>query len=229
MGRVPRGHITGMRATPAEGLRGRRRAGSRRAGAHVPVALGLAAVLFAGCGGGGDDREAAADEAERSTTTTAPAETATTLSARQQEEQAVREAHEAAVQARIDSAAPPNPDPDLPALAETHTGLMLEQWKNTTTGLQLNGFAIRYPANSQHRSEIESVSFEEVEGQQVAYLEVCTVDDGERIAVATGEVLSSGVITVQAREAMRKENGVWKVAERQENSVDEGVAGCAAD
>lgn len=235
MGRVPRGHSTGMRATPAEGLRGRRWArpeacrSSRRARIGVLVALGLSVGLLAGCGGGGDDRPAAANERQRTTTTAAAGETTTTLSARQREEQAVIQAHEAAVQARIDSAAPPTPDPDLPSLAETHTGVMLEQWKGSMTALRHNGFAIRYPTNSQHRNEVEEVTFDEIDGQQVAYVEVCTVDDGERFGVTSGEVLSSGVRTIQATEAMRKEGGVWKVAEVRENQRWDGVAGCAVD
>jgi hypothetical protein len=233
LGRVPRGHTTGMRAAPAAGgslRRERPTFGGRswRARGAVLAGLGLWVGLLSGCSGG-EDRPAAADEAQSTTTTAAPAETTTTLSATQREEQAVRDAHAAAVQARMDSAAPPNPDPELPTLAETHTGLMLDQWKNTTTGLQLNGFAIRYPEGSQHRSEVESVTFDEVNGQQVAYLDVCTVDDGERIDVASGEVLSSGVITIEATEAMQKVDGVWKLAERQENTVSEGVTGCAAD
>jgi hypothetical protein len=188
------------------------------------------AVLVAACSSDDDD-QAAGEEASsrRETTTTAAGETATTLSARAAEEQAVRDAHDAAVEARIDSAAPPNPDPDWPALLETHTGLMLEQWQSTVQALQLNGFAIRYPDGTQHRSEVDSINFDESEGQDVAILEVCTVDDGERIDVPSGQVLSSGVVTIQSTEAMRKEDGVWKLAERQENSTDEGVTGCASD
>jgi hypothetical protein len=193
----------------------------------VPLAL---AVLVAACSGDDDDaaggREASSS---RDTTATSAAESTTTLSAADQEEQAVRDAHQAALQARIDSAAPPDPDPELPALLETHTGLMLEEWQSTVRALELNNFVIRYPENSVHRSEVESVRFDEVDGVEVAYLEVCSVDDGERFSTGTGSVLSGGVKTVQATEAMRKEDGVWKLAERQENSVDEGVTGCAAD
>jgi hypothetical protein len=234
LGRVPRGHSTGMRAAPAggDGLRQERptaRGRSWRARGAALLGSAVAAGLLSGCGGGGGDgRPAAADEAQP-TTTAAPAETTTTLSATQREEQAVTQALEAAVQARVDATAPPTPDPELPALTETHTGLMLERWVNTATGLQLNGFAIRYPPNSQRRSEVENISFDEVDGHQVAVLDVCTVDDGERIDVASGEVLSSGVFTIQSREAMRKEGGTWKLAERQEISVEEGVTGCAAD
>jgi len=232
LGRMRRGHSTGIPEVPADGLRGQRHArriarpdGWRRAAATLASAACLA-ILGAACSDDNGGRQAEASAAGGNNDSTTTEETTTTLSARQQEEQAVTQALEAAFQARIDAAAPPAPNPDFAALAETHTGLMLERWRNTVMGLQLNEFAIRYPENSQRRLEIESFSFE---GQDVVILEVCTVDDGERIAVPTGEVLSSGVATIHSREAMRREGGVWKLAEREELSVDEGVVGCAAD
>jgi hypothetical protein len=233
LGRVPRGHTTGMRAAPAAGGSLRRKRptfGGRswRARGAVLAGLGLWVGLLSGCGGG-DDRPAAADEAQSTTTTAAPAETTTTLSATQREEQAVRDAHAAASQARRDSSAPPEPDPQSPALRATHTGQMLEYWTETIRALQYNGFAIRYPPNSQYREEIESISFDEENGQQIAQVELCVVDDGERISVATGNVQSSGVFTVEATETMRKEGGVWKVEALREDGASEGVVGCAVD
>lgn len=224
MGRMRRGHSTGTEEAPTHG-RWSRRAGHstahlrpRRSSILLVVAPLL--VALAACSGD-DDPRAAADERETTTT----GETTTTLSAREQEEQAVIAAHEAASQARADSAA--NPDPANPVIPQTHSGLMLDRWRETLTGLQNNGFAIRYPPNSQYRTEVESVTFDEANGQEVAYLQVCSVDDGERYGQTSGVVLSSGLRTVQLTEAMVKEDGVWKVAELQENHRWDGVAGCA--
>jgi hypothetical protein len=226
LGRMRRGHSTGTESedAPNAGLR----AGlglARRSGWRAWAGLALAAPLLAGLAGcsNGDDNQAAAEEREETTTT---AETSTTLSAREQEEQAVIQANQAAVQARLESAAS-TPNPDSPALAATHTGLMLDQWKNTTSVLRFNRFAIRVPPNSQGRTNLISVTFDQVSGREVAIAEVCSVDDSERYVVASGAVLDGGVRTVQATEAYEKADGVWKLAERDEHDHWEGVAGCA--
>jgi hypothetical protein len=165
-----------------------------------------------------DDEPASAqaDRPEGSSTSTSPEEG---------ERQAVIEAYEGSVDARIEASAPPHPDPDSEALAETHTGPMLERSKEVILGLELNGWAIRYPDDSQHRVAVGSVTFQ---SDDVALLDVCTVDDGERVDVATGEVLESGVGTIESTAAMRKVDGRWRLAEREEIDRWEGVDGCAA-
>ena len=118
------------------------------------------------------------------------------------------------------------PDPDYPALAATHTGPMLEQRRNVLRALRADGRIIRYPTNSQYRIDIDEDTFK-LDGD-VATFEVCIVDDGERVVAATGEVISGGLGTAQARAAMRRIDGVWKLAERVQLAEWEGVAGCAA-
>jgi hypothetical protein len=234
LGRMRRGHSTGIHEAPAEGLHGPRpglpiaRPSRRRRWTATAATAACLVVLAAACSDG-DDRQAAADVAGGGDNPTTTGETTTTLSARQQEEQAVREAHEAAIQARIDASAPPTPEPNFAALHETHTGPMLEDWVQDLEALAHNHTAIRYPENSQLRNEIESVTFDDANGQEVAYLEVCTVDDGERVSTVSGEVLAGGVRTVQSTVALRKESGVWKVAEVRENARGEGVVGCAVN
>jgi hypothetical protein len=208
--------------------------GSRRP-PRPAVAL-LAAVLasaVSGCGGSDDEADAAPQRTSASVategSTTEPEATTTTLDPEEVARQEVIDAADAASQARAASAAPPNPDPNHPDLHATHTGAMLDQWIDTVEILVFNGFAIRYPEPSQHQRIVDSVTFDEVDGQQVAFLEVCTVEDGERFSMVTGDVFTSGARTVQATEAMRNEGGAWKLAERRENNTWEGVAGCAAD
>lgn len=189
----------------------------------VALVVGLGAV---GACSGGDDEGA---DGEEPTTTTTSETTTTTVDARAEEEAAVREARQAAADAWIGSTAPPAPDPEATAIAETHVGPMFEQLVETARGLERNGWAIRYPDDSQYTVDITSVRLSEDDGEPVAFLEVCTVDDGERIVVDTGEVLAGGLRTIHATEAMRKIDGVWKLAERREDDYQEGVAECAGE
>lgn len=131
--------------------------------------------------------------------------------------------YEAASEAFIQAAA--IPDPDFPRLAETHTGPMLEQRRETLLALQADGRVIRYPTPSQYSIEVEDI---DVEGD-VARLVACVVDDGERVESATGNVVASGVGTVEWRVAMRRVDGEWRLAERLENARWDGVAGCAVE
>jgi hypothetical protein len=105
---------------------------------------------------------------------------------------------------------------------------MFDRLTETVRGLRANGWAIRYPENSQYRLDIQSIRFDEDDGQEIAFIEVCGVDDGERFDMASGEVLEGGVRTLQLTEAMRKVDGEWKLAERRQNSYQEGVVECAA-
>ncbi|MGH9117142.1 MAG: hypothetical protein ACRD0A_04475 [Acidimicrobiales bacterium] len=120
------------------------------------------------------------------------------------------------------------PDPDHPALAATHTQPMLDVRRALMIALLGDGRIMRLPANSQYRNAFESIEFPPEPERTVAIVTVCTVDDGEVVDVATGQVIAGGAGTVQWRAAMRLENGVWQLAERQELGRWPGVAGCAA-
>ena len=182
----------------------------------------LLVVLLAGCG---DD--AGSNEADGATTTsTTSTTTSTTTDPEAAERKAVTAALEAADDAFLAAAAPPVPNPDLPALIETHTGPMLEQRQGVVLGLRGNGWAIRLPEESRFRLEVQSVEFE---SDDVAILDVCAVDDGERFVVETGEVIAEGLFTVQSTDAMQRVDGVWKLAERREENRWDGEAGCAVD
>jgi hypothetical protein len=189
------------------------------------VALVVALAVVSACGSGGDDGDDGdAADGDEPTTTEAPETTSTTADVGAREEAAVREARQAADDAWIDSTAPPVPDPDAPVIAETYVGPMFDQLVSTATAFKANGWAIRYPEDSQYRLDVTSIRFDEDdEGQPIAFLEVCTVDDGQRIVVDTGDVLSEGLRTVKATEAMRRVDGVWKLAERQEQPPLEGA------
>ena len=184
--------------------------------------LMLATLAVASCS---DNDTGGSANAGESTSTTRRPTTTTTVDPSEAERAEVEAAYTASSRAFIDAAA--IPDPDFPALSTTHTGPMLEQRRNVLRALRADGRIIRYPPNSQYRVEIDGATFE-LDGE-VARFEICGVDDGERVVVATGEVVGGGVVTVRARVAMQKVEGSWRLAERQQLAEREGVAGCAAE
>lgn len=186
----------------------------------------VALVLLGAAACSDDDGDGSAVSSDSTTSTTIrPSTTTTTTDPTAALEAEISEAYEASSRAFIDAAA--IPDPNLPALAATHTGPMHEQRRGVLLALQADGRVIRYPENSQYRVEIDEDSFE-VDGD-VARFEICGVDDGERVVAATGEVVAGGVVTVEARVAMQRVDGVWRLAERQQLAEWEGVAGCAVE
>ncbi len=192
--------------------------------ARLLVVLSIAALTAAACSDGDGDGGAVASDSTTSTTVRRPSTTSTTDPTDALEAEVVA-AYEASSRAFIDAAA--IPDPNFAALAATHTGPMFEQRRRVLLALQADGRVIRYPPNSQYRVEADQGSIE-VEGD-VARFEICGVDDGERVVAATGEVVAGGVVTVEARVAMQRVDGVWKLAERQQLAEWEGVAGCAVE
>lgn len=192
--------------------------------ARLVVLVALVLLSAAACSDDDGDGGAVSSDSATSTTTR-PSTTTTTTDPTAVLEAEISEAYEVSSRAFIDAAAVP--DPNLPALAATHTGPMYEQRRGVLLALQADGRVIRYPENSQYRVEIDEDSFE-VDGD-VARFEICGVDDGERVVVATGEVVAGGVVTVEARVAMQRVDGVWKLAERQQLAEWEGVAGCAVE
>ena len=187
------------------------------ASGHRWPALALALVLTLGACGGDGKNDDATPTTQRSTTTTSRSSTSTTSAP---DDSSVREAYEAASRAFIDAAA--IPDPDFAAIAATHSGPMLEQRREVLRALKADGRVVRYPPNSQYRIVIESV---ETNGD-VSRLRFCAVDDGQRIDIKTGEVVSEGVVTARGDAALRLEAGVWKLAEQKFDSRTEG-ASCA--
>lgn len=180
----------------------------------VVVALALAGVA---CGGDDDGASSTTPTSESSTTTKSGA---TGSSVAGSDDTAIRAGYDAANRAFIEAAA--IPDPNFPAVAATHTGPMLEQRREVLRALQLDGRIIRYPANSQYEVVIEDVITED----GVSRVRFCAVDDAERVDARTGEVISSGVVTVRGEAALRLDGGVWRLAEQRFESRDEGSASC---
>lgn len=183
------------------------------------IVASLVAVLAGACSGGADEGAPIATSSSTVRTTTSESSSTTTPD----ERVAVAAGYEAASRAFIDAAA--IPDPDAAAVPATHTGPMLDQRRTTLLGLKAEGKAIRYPTPSQYRIEIED---SEINGD-VARLTVCVVDDGQRVLTSEAPGSSAAVTSVLGRAAMRRVDGVWKLAERTETQRWDGVAGCADD
>lgn len=180
----------------------------------------IAVLAAASCSD--DDGGAVASDSTTSSTARPSTTTSTTADPDEALEEEVEAAYIASSRAFIDAAA--IPDPNFPALAATHTGPMFEQRHGVLLGLQADGRVIRYPPSSQYRIEVSDI---EIDGD-AARLEVCVVDDGETVVASSGEVVAHGLFTVQARAAMRRIDGTWRLAERLEDGEWEGIAGCAA-
>lgn len=186
------------------------------------AAAALVVLLVAGaCSNDDDDDRAGATSTTSRPETTASTSrpTSTTIA---EDDAAVTAAYEAASRAFVEAAAVP--DPNFPAIVETHTGPMLEQTTNLLRALQLDERFIRYPPDSLYRISVEDVRITD----DVARLTACVVDDGERVERASGNVVAGGTVTVQWTAAMRRIEGTWRLAERREEARWDGVAGCAA-
>lgn len=183
------------------------------------VLFAISVLAAASCAD--DDGGAVASDSTTSSSARPPT-TSTTADPDEPLDEEVEAAYIASSRAFIDAAA--IPDPNFPALAATHTGPMFEQRHGVLLGLQADGRVIRYPPSSQYRIEVSDI---EIDGD-VARLEVCVVDDGETVVASSGEVVAHGLFTVQARAAMRRIDGTWRLAERLEDGEWEGIAGCAA-
>ncbi len=186
----------------------------------MAVAAVAAALLAAGCGGSGDP--AAVGDVPAASTTASSAPTPTTLSTAEIE-RAVLDAYLAGWEAKRVSNDPP--DPEFPALAETHTGPALEQAVQNRKAFLVTGRVGRFPEDSVAERQAEVVSVEPDE----AVVRDCSVDDSQIVIAATGEVVNDLVATVLFEGSMVVEDGRWKLRSLKVVEEWEGVAGCAAD
>lgn len=216
---------------------------ARRRERQVVVLVGVIVVLVVGLVGwlvtAGDDDDVEVVEppptteaptTTEATTTTAPTTTTTTTtpSPWTPEQQEVIDAYEAAIEAS--HAASEIPDSEHPDLTATHTGEELDSRVLEIEILESNERIRRFPEDSVYEKEILSVTFDEVEGTDVAYVDTCTVTDDEEVSGRTGNVLPNlgGVRTIEARNTMHNVDGTWKFA-LIEGEREEGLALCALD
>lgn len=149
--------------------------------------------------------------------------TSTTIDPRSTERAAVVDARAAAERAQWESVGKP-PNPDLPALAETMTGVALERARSDATTEKRIG--TYYRKGPESRLAVHSVAF----AGDVAYIESCEVWEGYNISSNGGvRDLLSGTNTVRLSEEMHKVDGRWRLALTVVSEQAEGVGGCALD
>jgi hypothetical protein len=187
---------------------------------RVATAAVAVALLAAGCGG--SEEPAAVGEVPPPSTTGSTEPTSTTASTAEIK-QAVLDAYLAGWKAKHVSNDPP--DPEFPALAETHTGPALDQAVENRQAFQVTGRVGRFPEDSiaERRAEVVSVGAEE------AVVRDCSVDDSQIVIAATGEAVNDLVATVLFEGSMVVEDGQWKLRSLKVVEEWEGVAGCAAE
>jgi hypothetical protein len=142
---------------------------------------------------------------------------------RERVEQEVLAAYLAGWEAKHRSNDPP--DPEFPALGETHTGPALEQVVENRKAFQLSGRVGRFPTNSVANREAEVISLEADE----ATVRDCSVDDSQIVIAATGEVVNDLVATALFEGSMVVDDGRWKLQSLTVVDEWDGVAGCAVD
>lgn len=180
----------------------------------------------------GDDDETATEEPTTTEETTTTAETTTTTeSPWSPKEQEVIDAHETSIEAYEEAAAPPEPDPEDPDIKQHFTDWELDEAVASLEILVHNGTARRYPPDEDPVAELEvqSVTFDEKDGMEVAYLDVCAISNIETVVLSTGKALprTEGVTTTSVTRELHKVDGVWKVADREQHELEEGERECA--
>lgn len=182
-----------------------------------------AVVLAAACGNGG------ADAAPETTTSTAPDVTETTGDEEEAKLDEVIDAHVAARAATCEALGPPTPDGDDPDLLATHMGPVLEVTQEVAEEFAEEGIAFHCPEDSSFDIEVLSFEFGEFEGDETVWLELCVIDDSERVVVETGEVVGGGLTAVHSSDVMRRVDGKWRLAELRVNEQWEGEGECEID
>lgn len=165
-------------------------------------------------------------------TTTQPPTTTTTLSEEEQAELEVIDAYKAGVEVSIEASAEPV-DPEHPDLEEHFTGGVLNESRNRLESMVNNGWAVRFPEDSEFDiDEIEfRVTFDEVDGVEEAHLEMCWVTDEETYWIANGEPVPHmhGVRNIDAEVVMREIDGTWKADYAPPYESEEGASECDLD
>ena len=198
----------------------------RRSGVlRLLVLVLLAALLTVSCSDDNEPTAASSTVVTSPTTPTTRLSTTTTVAPdpADQVEADVVAAYRAASDAFLEAAA--IPDPDFVALAETHLDPMLNQRRGVITELRFENRVIRLPEDSIHR--IDPLSFE-LREPDVAVIEVCIVDDGERFDATTGALVTDGQPgTSRFEAALTRVDGRWLLTEQLLVEEWQGVAGCA--
>jgi hypothetical protein len=188
------------------------------------LALLVALALAAGCGN--DDADGASETGTTSTTESDAEPGEGDVDAKLDE---VLDALVAAEVAVCEALGSPTPDADHPELLATHTGPVLDRTVELAEEFRDEGLAFQCSEDSRLDIEVLSFEFGEFDDDEAVWLELCVVDDSERVVVETGEVVGGGLTAARVSDALRRVDGEWKLAERRVNEEWEGADECAVD
>lgn len=186
-------------------------------------ALALCGVLLLAAACGDDGAEAASDT---TTSTTASESDPADDEARLDE---VVEALYAEHLAVCEALGPPAPDANHPDVRATSTGPVRDRLEELAEEFREEGLAYRCPDDSRVEFRVLAFEFGEFEGSDAAWLDLCLIDDSERVVVETGEVVGGGLTAAHLSDALLQVDGKWKLAERRVNDQWEGEGECDLD
>lgn len=212
--------VVSVQCVPAErdwgdGTMGNERVMPRWAAVLASVVAVLSAVGCSDDDGGEDEASADTTEAVEAVDTTPAENTTTTLSPEAEVEAAVM-AYEAMASRLIQA-----PNPNDPEIAQRTTGEYRTYIEASLQELMDLGHAGQLGPNT-----TQTVLRTEVSGDR-ATVEVCAVDDGTLIEVATGRVLNDDVVTDHSAVSLERTDGAWLVVQRSRIARWEGVNDCA--
>ena len=187
---------------------------------RVWIAALAGVVVVGGVACGGDDEE----ESTGSTAgrpTTAPT---TTLDEATEKVEAAKSAYLAYWDAYMQATAEPV-DPQLRTMQDLMTGDHQRVVTRNLEDRQARGEAVRPPAGSQARHEIQSA---ELQPDGSVKITECEVDDAVVYVIATGAVVDDAVVTKLATAEMVEVDGSWRIAHSEVIQRWQGVVECAA-
>ncbi len=176
-------------------------------------ALAVGLLLLAGCGGSGHG--AARPETE-------PTGAPSPVTTREQLEAEILTDYRAANDAYHDAINSGNPD--LPALAATHTGAHLEKLRNR---LRARAAAGQLGRDGPHSRDTSRATVDQVLENRIIVRD-CQIDDGLLVTGSSGEIVDSDTVTRLLQAELVRVDGRWRVASNRALVEWDGVSGCAA-
>jgi hypothetical protein len=175
-------------------------------------------VLVASGACGGDDEE----ESTGTTAASTASAPSTTLDEETRKEEAAADAYLMYDDAFFKAATNPV-DPQLPDLQELVTGSQRSLVTRNLEAMQANGQAVRLPARSKARQDLQLV---ELQPDGSVDITSCEVDDSILYVVATGAVINDDVVTNLIFTTMVEETGGWKLTFSERRTRWPGIVEC---
>ena len=190
---------------------------------HLLLAL-LVVLPLAACGGDDDPSAGptADDTVVSTTSTTDPDPTTSTATADPTPEQEVEAAYLEIVRSYYERLQ--DPDPDDPSISEAHTGASLAQVTNHNQEMLAAGQRERFTERGVPTPDVRNVT---LEGDAIARIDNCYVDDVIVYVAATGAVVDDSASSLLVESVLVLEDGRWKLSEQLVIETTPGAEGCS--